>query len=477
MKTGSVVGIGSLFLLACGGDADPLPLSTLGPQNGPPSAAAPLKPQSIAIEVRTPSTVYLQAQPNSLCRLQEAGGAHEHGALRADERGVVRTTLTAQEPGSGEFKLDCEAGGAGGARTLHAVTITATTDAAALAATQEAMAPFAASKPGTYRPPLTDDPMSYRPGWLLENGYGRRPDPKKYPDLYARWARSAAQEGRIVAPAAVSMSRELIHGPNERQPGETWAGILGPYYGPTVNYHFDDAWVEFQAPPVTDVFTSFSNTEYESTWAGIGGNSVPDGFWQAGVDGVATTTCGYIFGSFCVTSSSYYSWAEANAGANIYPGFHISANDAIYAEVWVCNPTDGDYTNIDPEDPNASLCYLVQDFTTSQSNTNFIAGTVANLIGKTNVFHTAEAMVENPSLSSGPSLLAVFPRLTLQFPGWCNSVIGGGLQGCGTLASAPGAYTYQLVQNGRTLATSCVTNDTSCSDSGSDVWVTYQASF
>jgi hypothetical protein len=471
-----MVGIGALFLFACGAEADP-PSSLLDPEGASLDGAPSTKAQAIAIEPGgAPHEVYLQATPNSLCRLQAIGAASDHGDLVADEHGVVHTTLSTPNPGGDDFELDCEAGGVGGARTRYPVTITATTEPTALAATKEAMAPLAALKSGTYRPPLAGDPMSYGPGWLLEHGYGRRPDPEKRPALYAKWAQSVAREGRIVTTSTVSMPTRLVHAPNERSSPHVWAGLLGPYYGPTTRYHFDDAWVLFTAPPVSSPFST-TNTATVSIWAGIGGTNVSDGFWQVGVDAVATTTCRFPT-HFCVTHASYIAWAEANASRDIYPGITINTNDDVWAEAWVCETSSGNYTDVDPEDPNAGLCYAIYDFNTGQSNSNAYVATVASWIGKTNVFHTAEAMVENPITAAGvPTLLAVFPRLTLQEPMWCNSAVGFGVQNCGDLATAPGAETYQLVQGADTLATSCVTDDSTCTDSGLDVWVTFQHAF
>jgi hypothetical protein len=450
--------------ISCGDAQSTSPPGTPGKAAGagaPPSIAV----QSLAIPPNAPTDIHLRAQPFALCSLGAVGEPPRPGFVVADHEGVVHLTVTAERPDASDFSLDCELGGAGGTRVSYPVTLSATTDASALEASQRVMAPLAESRLGLPRPPLQNDPMSYDAGWLLEHGYGRRPDPIAAPDAYRKWADRAAVAGRV-APS-VSVPTVFKAGANEDAfMSNEWAGVINT--APGSGNHFNDAFGTYQIPLVWLDFTSDS---YASTWVGLGGDS-SDPLWQAGTTSHAHSVCP----SGCWAIQGSQAWYEAwPAQTAQFLSLPVYTGLTIQAEAWVCDPSNG-YADVDPEAPNAYLCYCIND--TCQA-----VGTAASLLGSTNVLFSAEAVTEAPLINGVRSLLADFAPITFTEPWVCisNPSWQPGFNGCEDLAAAWNPYSVHAESMydssfGYQLASGCVSNSGVCDDSGVDVLMTWRTS-
>lgn len=66
-------------------------------------------------------------------------------------------------------------------------------------------------EPGTDRPAIIGDPLSYTQDELLQGGYGLRPDPQKGPEAYSRWLASASLPGRLLAVKRPSFHSHTVY--------------------------------------------------------------------------------------------------------------------------------------------------------------------------------------------------------------------------------------------------------------------------
>jgi hypothetical protein len=341
-----------------------------------PDAAPSAPTVHLAVPANESTRVHVQVMPHGACTFPSG-----HTSAFANADGVIHFNITPTQEGTLTMPLVCQA--SGGTPLTYPLEVTATSDAAAIKASQSAMSSLAASHPGTSRPPLSGDPMSYTSGELLERGYGRRPDPNKDSARYAKWLQRAQRPGTIVPTTSIESSDS--NGPNANphyNPGWSGAVDTDPNGG-----EFVDAWAQFNVPQAFAVNT-FQNHSTASTWAGIGGTQglgANTPLWQAGVAEWTDTV-------LWVQTSNYSAWWQL-AGTTGQNNVSLDVNNGndFYAEAWICDSSNS-WLDTYTTNPNAYLCYYMENITKSESLFDHPYSTAGH--SWANAFNTGEVIQE-----------------------------------------------------------------------------------
>lgn len=182
-----------------------------------------------------------------------------------------------------------------------------------------------AGEPGTDRPALSGNPMSYSQGQLLVAGYGLRPDPTSSPGAYARWLASASKPARLL-----QAKRALTRAHTAFSPDVTTT--TAPYWVGSVLTGvplYESIEMMFNVPTAIAGGDQTTSTEM-AIWNGLGGYGTGPGLIQGGVS-VQTTpsAAGYVaFREYCC----------GDPDSNGYGGaFAPNPGDQIYSAQWYCD--------------------------------------------------------------------------------------------------------------------------------------------
>ena len=256
----------------------------------------------------------VKALPGLQCTLSAPGGSAED-SLRvfSNADGYIRFLAVAASSGDAVKTLDIDCKDAAGKTFAYTADLSA--------GTIFNPPPLKlANEPGTNRPPLPGNPLSYTQAQLAAGGYGLRPDPKSDPEAYAQWLRAARLSGRVLSAPR----------PNPHPHGVT-VGTASPWVGSVMtgapNYVSSQA--VFNVPkgiPGGDGTTSAAI----SIWNGVGGYNTGAGLIQGGVDLTTTPQAAQLisFQEYCCGDPG----TTPNAGA-----FVPAANDQILSQEYYCD--------------------------------------------------------------------------------------------------------------------------------------------
>jgi len=198
-------------------------------------------------------------------------------------------------------------------------------------------------EPGTDRPALKGDPLTYSEGQLIQAGYGVRPDPTKDAAAYARWLDAASKPARLLGD---NKPLQRKHGPRVTTSSD------GLWTGSVLTGAPDYSLVEATFNVPTGIPGGDGTTDTViSVWVGVGGGTGQAGLMQDGIDVWSTpTTASYnSFQEYCCGDSN-----QTNGG-----GFSPNPGDQLYAQAWYCDATGNRNIN------GGYGCAFVQDMTST----------------------------------------------------------------------------------------------------------------
>jgi hypothetical protein len=141
------------------------------------------------------------------------------------------------------------------------------------------------SAPGTLRPPLSGDPMSYTQEQIVAAGFPPRRDPNQSPAAYNNWLRLTSKAATRVDSKPVDLHRQNVSSIN-------WSGSVT-----TAALTFEMVQGEGYVPAVTGAVPTYCGTNVwneSSMWAGLDGAAtndlIQDGTEQY-VESVREVTC------------------------------------------------------------------------------------------------------------------------------------------------------------------------------------------
>ncbi len=212
--------------------------------------------------------------PNADCQL--SGGAAPI-AVFADEDGVTTffAAPLAATAAVHVFTLDCT--GPDGATTSYPIDLSSAATFAPLDAAQ-----LPARSNAIMRPALSGDPASYADAYLVQNGYGLRPDATRDPAGYAAWLAQASQPAKLLSLRPGRSAGTFTAYPTT---DTEWGGVVLESY---VQYVASAA--NFSLPYVS-YHSSWPNAE-GAIWTGVGG------VYESGLiqDGIVFYTSGPFLG-------------------------------------------------------------------------------------------------------------------------------------------------------------------------------------
>jgi hypothetical protein len=438
------------------------------------SQAAPVRWAAaihLAVAPHAETPLAIQVQPKATCTLPEGNPVQK---IFANDEGVVRMNVRPTREATGTFRLECR--GEDGALVAFPVELAVTSDPGALAATKAQIKPFLESKPGTLRRALVGDPMAYSQEELLAGGYGQRPDPMKEPNRYAHWLRAVTEPSTVVSSRQVAGSER--NGPNENLLwASNWSGgLAGNPSGAWPESSFSYFWYASAEWNVPQVFaeSNFANQSNAGTWAGFGGTN-GDYLWQAG-------TGEWTQSIFWFQISGYNAWTQvppSQSQQQNISNFNVNNGDDVYAEVFICNPTNG------AENPTfesyVGLCAHVHNYT--QNEDSFISMWFSEFA----FLQNAEVIQERPVNGSGGQIdYAQFNPFNFistdvcatdghNFVGGCNPIS----PHAGGIIPGPSPFSITMVQIGspsHIIGQSCIANYSgACDDNGYFVRVWWDA--
>jgi hypothetical protein len=373
--------LGGLAAFAgCSGPVEPASVKPASVEHTTQSASAlsTSATVTIALPVNVEQRVHLHVTPLSVCRLTADGIV-----LASDVNGNLHFNMKATSEDSGTLVLTCSA--KDGTTTTYNLAVSGTQDATAIAQTQTDMAAIAAVPSGTPLPALTGDPDSYDNKYLWDNGYGIRPDAKKWPADYAKWRNSVTNPG-VFIPLTSSVEVPISNGPNEELvynggPGQGgWSGALD------FNFSGDEqmtiAVAEFDVPQAF-AESNIGNFSTASTWAGLGGWGTQP-LWQTGVHESTQT-------ELFIETSAYHAWWQLWPTTSENDTYSVNNGDDVAAEVWIGDITNGCSPST-IHNPNAYLCVWLHDYSSNQTTSGY--WTANNAATWPNSFGMAEMIQE-----------------------------------------------------------------------------------
>ncbi|MGA9867492.1 MAG: hypothetical protein WBQ75_13770 [Acetobacteraceae bacterium] len=259
-----------------------------------------------------PATIH--AEPGLQCRLSAPGGsAADSLPVFSDADGYIRFLAVRPASDAVARTLVIKCKDAAGKPVSYTVNL-------ASAATFAPHPLNLAEQPGTVRPALKGNPLSYTQAQLAAGGYGLRPDPAKAPAAYAQWLHAASLPGR-----ALSAPRPNPH------PHTVTVGTAAPWVGSVMtgapNYILSQA--VFNVP--TGIAGGDGTTSaWIAIWNGIGGYGTGSGLIQGGVDlKTIPQAASYLsFQEYCCGDPG----TTPNAGA-----FQPAAGDQIFSQEYYCD--------------------------------------------------------------------------------------------------------------------------------------------
>jgi hypothetical protein len=264
------------------------------------------------------------AKPGLQCNLAPENGLSPSGAVAVstDHDGFARFYAVRATPQDAVQRLTLSCKDASGAASSYSVDLTA-------AQTFAAHPLNLAEEPGTDRPALQGDPMSFTQAQLLEAGYGLRPDPENA-SAYSRWLSAASRSGRLLVP-----SHPTRHPPSAISPAALpngTASLTAPYWTGSVlqgdpKYDFTEA--SFNVPTAVPGGDMTTVTAL-SIWNGLGGFNTGSGLIQGGAT-IYTTPAVASYGIF-------REYCCGDPDSNGYGGaFTPKPGDQLYSEEWYCD--------------------------------------------------------------------------------------------------------------------------------------------
>jgi hypothetical protein len=176
-----------------------------------------------------------------------------------------------------------------------------------------------AKERGTDRPALRGDPESYSEDYLIEAGYGPRPD-RSDTEAYSRWLKAASVSGRQLEANHPSPYSHTVY----TTTAGAWAGTVltgAPNYLAT--------YATFNVPNAIPSGDETTGTQI-SIWNGLGGFNSGSGLIQGGVD-VQTTPTLALYGTF-------REYCCGDGISNKYGGaFAPAPGHEIYSLQWYCD--------------------------------------------------------------------------------------------------------------------------------------------
>lgn len=251
--------------------------------------------------------------------------------------------------------------------------------------------------PGTPRPALTGDPMSYTQAQLVAAGFPPRPDPTQAPDDYNRWLALASQ------PALRSTSKPVTTHRSNASTSSTYSGL-----STSSALAFERASAGWTVPAVVGENNlpncNGSITSGSSIWPGLWGAAGTNGLIQ---DGTAQYVTTYDGRCTIVSTWSYVAWVEYYPYSQVNV-FNVNPGDSVFAEAWSgdssCNLTT----------TGAYGCFYIQDYTSPGPSGVYWSGSIAKKPGATYSPGIAWWILENPN--GGAQSLADYGSATFTSP-------------------------------------------------------------
>jgi hypothetical protein len=275
----------------------------------------------------------IHALPGLQCKLHPTGSAPSAGVpVFTNEDGYARFHAVRAASGDAVQRLTLDCTDSAGKSTSYPVDL----------ASNDTFAPHPLDlrkEPGTDRPALKGDPLSYTEAQLIDAGYGVRPDPVKNAAAYARWRDAASKPARLLQAKWPLLHQHTVTTSSD-----------GLWVGSVLTGAPDYTLVEaaFNVPtgvPGGDQTTS----TVVSIWVGVGGGTGRVGLMQDGIDLYTSPT-----------SASYNTFQEYCCGDKNQTsggGYSPNPGDELYAQAWYCNASGA-------RDINGGYgCAFVQDMT------------------------------------------------------------------------------------------------------------------
>lgn len=280
--------------------------------------------------IRTAVPVEVLTWPGAQCSLYASGDRDKATPIAADDQGIVLFSAIPATAGDPIVELNLDCTDDADRQETYPLDLTSSS-------TFEAIPSEQLVGGGPVRPALTGDPMQYSQQYLLQTGYGLRPDPSATRSGYARWLQAMSVPARRVdtrdGKSTQRFDTEVSHswGGGEFR-NDTYVVIDYTLTVPTVQPHEDGGF---------------------GLWGGLGGADGDTGLIQSGL--------AVLTGSNYVQYSTFKQYAGVKNGEDGYEFainlFTVSAADVIYGQAWACDVSG----NV-----NASGgygCYYVQDTT------------------------------------------------------------------------------------------------------------------
>ena len=289
--------------------------------------------QALSTATKSYEPASVRALPGLQCQLHPAGSAPTEGIpVFTNRDGYARFQAVRATAGDAARRLTLDCKDSAGKSTSYAVDL----------ASDDTFAPRPldlSNEPGTDRPPLKGDPLSYTEAQLIEAGYGVRPDPEKNAAAYARWLDAASKPARLLGD-----NWPLLHRHNVTTSSDgLWVGSV---LTGAPEYSLVEA--TFNVPKGIPGGDGTTDTVV-SIWVGVGGGTGRVGLMQDGID-VWTTP----------TTASYNSFQEYCCGdlnQTHGGGFSPNPGDQLYAQSWYCDATGNRNIN------GGYGCAFLQDMT------------------------------------------------------------------------------------------------------------------
>jgi hypothetical protein len=347
------------------------------------------------------ATVQLQTWPGAQCSAQPAGNTDPNQVLpvMADDLGVVQFSAVRAAPSDPvtAVVVDCQDG--------SGKTQTYPLDLTSASTFQPLPASATAAPPGTTRPALKGDPMTYSEQELIDQGYGVRPDPNVAPRAYQTWRDAASKPTRMVQRKPVAMRGHGGGSTINMQPPPGWSG--GMLFTNTYVFSF----FQFVIPTASP--TTACSAAY--IWGGLGGFFNAD-LIQDGVQLLGNTTL------MQYAPMAEY-WSGNGVGGGCYSsecwlGFNVAAGDTFFGEAWACD------ANGNTNASGGFGCFFGEDTTTGVSMMCDTRSGTCTSLPQINQFvgATAEAIIEDNAPNN-----------------WCNA--------SGTFAKYGSAYMYFMARD------------------------------
>ena len=271
----------------------------------------------------------VQTLPNATCVLQ-SGETTSTAPMKlfAADSGVVHFSIEMDNAGTVQLELNCTDNN--GASRVVTISVSAEVGAPDINNDPTVTLPDV----GVVQEPLGADPMSITPEQLTAAGYPRRPDPSKYPKMFAAWS-------KMVTSRNTRVTTNLVPRPNEPKLNPPQNGANHDAVVQT-GFIFGEANGEWNIPPLVPPYPYqqyLNQTAGDASWVGVqgdGGVIYPTVLAQAGVIQYISCTSysGNTCGAITRTNTSFSEYVPAYWAPL---GITVTDGDEVYVDVYVCD--------------------------------------------------------------------------------------------------------------------------------------------